>query len=91
MFNKKYKLVKAGRKTGEQPYPADLDNSMQGCTCYLAYFNPGETGWFLCWVDSEPYGVPHRIQTSKIQEVKEEADTVTVRTENTIYVFEPIN
>jgi hypothetical protein len=85
VYNKKYHLIDI-----ESSKNNPLHTELKGKTCYLAYLNVGERGWFLC--DTEEYFDPvHRIHTSVIKDVKYSHDNrITVITENTKYVFEVI-
>lgn len=84
MYNKyRLKNIETKRKN---PMHAEI----LGKVCYLAYFNKGERGWFLC--DTEETLDPvHRIHTSKVKDVQRTRGMdIIVSTENTKYVFEVI-
>lgn len=83
MYNKKYVLANI-----EEFHRYNLlYEDIKGCTCYLAYFNPGERGWFLY---EEKYGsaFPHRVHTTVIEDVQYLEDKVIVTSQNTRFTFE---
>ena len=82
MYNKKYYLEKIEEMNKHNP----LYDDMVGCTCYLAYLNIGERGWFL-WEDNDWLNTPHRIHTSVIKNVTYIDNQVFVETQNTKFVF----
>lgn len=85
MFNKKYRLIEV-----ESPNGSDVHRECLGKVCYLAYFNIGERGWFLCDTE-ESFNPVHRIHTSNVRYVQHlRGNRVVVLTENTKYVFEVI-
>lgn len=90
-FCHKFKLVSLTTRR-----PSYIHSSLEGTTCYPAYFHVGERGWFLS--ENGDDGIPHRIHTSKVEAVSSSyiidddglpyGTRVVVRTENTQYVFE---
>lgn len=87
MYNKKYRLV----EIEELGRPNYIYLEMKGCVCYLAYFNPGEQGWYLYEKKDECNCWHHRVHTSIIKEVEYLDDTVVVTTQNTKLTFEVIS
>ena len=87
MYNKKYRLEKIEEFDKHNPIYEDAE----GKTCYLAYFNVGERGWFLC--DYEDwFGNVHRIHTSVVKDVMyTRGNQVIVITQNTKFTFTLIN
>lgn len=86
MYNKKYRLVEVEEFGRKNP----VYNEMLGKVCYLAYFNVGETGWFLYEIDKWR-DMPHRVNTSIVEDVDYTlGDTVIVTTKNTRLIFEVI-
>ena len=84
MYNKKFILTKIEEFNRHNP----LYDDIEGCTCYLAYLNPGERGWFLY---EEKYGstCPHRVHTSVVKDVVCTRDNkIIVETQNTKFTFE---
>jgi hypothetical protein len=82
MYNKKYVLESITEFNKHNP----LYDDMEGSTCYLAYFNVGERGWFL-WEANDWFGDTHRIHTSEVKEVEYRDNQVVVTTQNTKFVF----
>ena len=85
MYNKKYCLT----QIIELRNPNPMHEEILDTTCYLAYLNPGERGWFLCDMD-DMFGGVHRIHTSVIKDVEYKDDNVVVSTQNTRYTFKEI-
>jgi hypothetical protein len=83
MYNKKYRLESFKEFNGHNSIYAII----MGGVCYLAYFNVGERGLFLC--DTGDYsGIPHRIHTSIVKDVKyTRGNQVIVTTQNTELTF----
>ena len=82
MYNKKYTLEKIEEFNGHNPVYED----MEGCTCYLAYLNPGERGWFL--YETFFGQMTHRVHTSVIKDVQyTRGNQVIVTTNNTRLTF----
>ena len=83
MYNKKYVL----KKIEEFGRHNTIYDDMEGHICYLAYLNPGESGWFLhesgFWCD-----YPHRVHTSIVKDVECVDNQVIVTTQNTRLTFE---
>lgn len=84
MYNRKYKLTGLDSRRNTYVHTECLHK-----VCYLAYFNDGERGWFLCDVDDGTEHPVHRIHTSKVRSVKylDGGNKVIVNTENTNYEF----
>lgn len=83
LYNKKYKLEKIEQHHHYNP----IYEGMEGCTCYLAYLNPGERGLLLYVRDDLFDTTPHRLHTSVIQYVAYNDNTITVKTHNTTLTF----
>lgn len=84
MYNKKYILEKVEEFNKHNP----IYDDMIGATCYLAYLNVGERGWFLYIEDTGWHEYAHRIHTSIIQDVDYTCDNqVVVTTQNTKFIF----
>lgn len=81
MYNKKYRLDKIEEFNRHNPIYDDVE----GSTCYLAYLNIGERGYFL--YEDEWFGKAHRIHTSIIKNVVYTDNQVIVETMNTGFVF----
>jgi len=66
---------------------------LAGCTCYLAYFNVGERGWFL-YQTNNCLDDMHRIHTSTVCDVvyldNWPANQIVVTTKNTKFTFTQI-
>lgn len=86
MYNKKYRLV----NIIEYNRPNHIYLEMKDRVCYLAYFNPGERGWFL-YETSELFEQAHRVHTSIVKEVQYLDDLVVVTTQNTRLTFEVVD
>ena len=85
MYNKKYILKNIDPIGGSLVNPVHA--TILGKTCYIAYLNVNERGWFLCEVDEDV----HRIHTSEIKDVRYiRGNRIIVYTRNTKYVFEVI-
>ena len=85
MYSTKYRLTNIDSKHSNTTHSEIL-----GKVCYLAYFKPGERGWFLCDTESS-YDPVHRIHTSEITKVVVTRGLqVIVYTQNTKYVFDAI-
>ena len=84
MYSKKYIV----EKIEEFNWHNYIYDDMEGSTCYLAYFNVGERGWFLYEVEGY-FGFPsaHRIHTSIVKNVEYSEDYVVIETENTKLTF----
>lgn len=82
MYNKKYRLEKIEEFNKHNPI---YDNA-EGTTCYLAYLNVGERGWFL-YEGNDRFCTPHRIHTSTIQDVEYTDTQIIVTTRNTKFTF----
>lgn len=85
MYNKKYILTKIEEFNRHNP----LYDDVEGSTCYLVYFNPGERGWFL-WESDIQFDYPHRVHTSIVKDVSYGERQVIVETQNTRFTFEEI-
>lgn len=85
MYNKKYNL----REINELRKPNPMHEEILNTTCYLAYLNQGERGWFLCDMN-DMFGGIHRIHTSIIKSVEYNDTEIVVTTENTVYIFTEI-
>lgn len=85
MYNKKYYLREIHKLRKPNPIHEEILNT----TCYLAYLNPGERGWFLSETE-DMFGGVHRIHTSIIKSVEYNDTEIIVQTENTAYIFEEI-
>ena len=87
MYNKKYIL----EKIEEFNTHNSIYDDIEGKTCYLAYLNVGERGWFL-YEDGDWFSTPHRIHTSVIKDVKyTRGNQIIVMTQNTKLTFTLIN
>lgn len=92
MYNKKYCLEKIEEFNGHNYIYDDVE----GKTCYLAYLNVGERGWFL-WEDDDWFGMTHRIHTSVIKNIEYFDDMqyvddyILVETQNTRLTFKLIS
>ena len=86
MYNKKYRLDKVEEFNRHNPIYDDAE----GCTCYLAYLNVGERGWFL-YEENDWFSTPHRIHTSIVKDVEYNDNQVVVETQNTRLTFGLIN
>lgn len=87
MYNKKYCLEKIEEFDKHNPIYDDVE----GKTCYLAYFNVGERGWFLLEDDSW-FSKVHRMHTSVVKDVMyTRGNQVIVITQNTKFTFTLIN
>ena len=53
----------------------------------IVEFEKGKQGWFCGYVEQDKVFPWHRIQTSIVQDVEESNDTITVKTENSVYTF----
>lgn len=83
MYNKKYILEKIEEMNGHN----DIYDDVEGKTCYLAYLNVGERGWFL-WEDNDWFSTVHRIHTSVIKNVEyTRGNQIIVTTQNTKFTF----
>ena len=82
MYNKKYRLEKIEEFNKHNPIYEDAE----GSTCYPAYFNVGEEGWFLCEYD-DWFVSMHRIRTSVVQSVEYLEDRIILTTQNTRFTF----
>ena len=85
-YDKKYCLEKIEELNLHNP----IYDEIEGATCYLAYLNVGERGWFL----HEPkswFGSAHRVHTSEVQSVEYIDGYVIVETRNTIFTFRLID
>ena len=80
MHNKKYRLDKIEEMNKHNP----IYENMDGATCYLAYLNVGDRGWFLF---EDSWGLPHRIHTSTVRDVVYTDGQVLVTTMNTKFTF----
>lgn len=87
MYNKKYRIEKIEEFNKHNP----VYDGVEGATCYLAYLNVGERGWFLYIEDSGWYEYAHRIHTSVIKSVEYFYDGIVVETQNTRFTFRLIN
>ena len=85
MYNKKYCLKKIEEFGKHNP----IYDDKEGNVCYLAYFNIGERGWFLC--ECNEWFECNRIHTSTVRDVKYDDNQVVVTTRNTRFTFELIN
>ena len=82
MYNQRYRLTKL-----ESNKRTQMHEEIEGNICYLAYFNVGEVGWFLC--DTRAMFNPvHRIRTSIVNNVLYADNQIIVVTENSKYTFE---
>ena len=82
MYNKKYRLEKI-EEFGKHNIMYD---GMIGKTCYLAYLNVGERGWFL--YEDNDWIRCHRIHTSVIKDVEyNHGNQIIVTTQNTKFTF----
>ena len=81
MYNKKYRVEKIEEFNKHNP----IYEGVEGSTCYLAYLNVGERGWFL--YESNWWEATHRIHTSVIQSVVYADDKIFVTTQNTKFTF----
>lgn len=86
MYNKKYILENLEEFGIHNPIYEDIE----GRTCFLAYLNPGERGWFLYIEDYGWREHAHRIHTSLIQDVEYTDDLVIVTTQNTKLTFRKV-
>lgn len=89
MYSKKFKLKNIELLTGTE----GTGNALKDKVCYLAYFTPGERGWFLCECGNPLADPVHRIHTSEVVNVEYEKSSkhkVIVTTRNSKYVFEVI-
>lgn len=84
IYKQKYRLCELEEIRMYNP----IHNSLLGKICYLAYFNVGERGWFLC--DTEDIYKPvHRVHTSIVKSVENTNNNqIVVTTQNTKYTFE---
>ena len=82
MYSKKYRLEKIEEFNKHNPVYDDAE----GAVCYLAYFNVGERGWFLCDYD-DWFNAVHRIHTSTVKSVEYLDSQVIVETQNTRFTF----
>lgn len=85
MYNKKYIV----EKIEEFDHHNSLYENVEGCNCYLAYFNVGERGWFL-YEEPDWFSTPHRVHTSEVKDVEYTDDKVVVTTRNTKLTFKLI-
>lgn len=83
MYNKKYILTKIEEFNRHNP----LYDDIEGSTCYLAYLNAGERGWFL-YETRDFLNYPHRVHTSIIKNVEYTDHQVIVETQNTRFTFD---
>ena len=81
MYNKKYRLEKVEEFNEHNHIYDDIGDS----TCYPAYFNVGERGWFL--YEDDWFGTAHRIHTSTVNDVEYNDNQVIVTTRNTRLTF----
>lgn len=83
MHNKKYRLT----KLEEFKKHNHIYDNIEGAICYIAYFNVGDRGWFLCECD-DWYEPVHRIHTSTVKDIQYiEDDKIIITTENSRYTF----
>lgn len=87
MYNKKYRL----EKIEEFNRHNFIYDNVEGSTCFLAYFNVGERGWFLQETENYGFVSAHRIHTSKVNSVEYLEDQVVVETQNTRFTFRLIS
>jgi hypothetical protein len=85
MYNKKYILEEIEEFGRHNP----LYDDIEGATCYPAYFNVGEHGWFL-YEYADCLSFPHRVRTSVIRSVEYFDGHVIVDTQNTKFKFKQI-